>query len=326
MGRESGIQWTDATFNPWRGCTKVSPGCANCYAERQSHRNPAVLGKWGPGAPRVSAADSYWRQPELWCKQARRERRRIKVFCASLADVFDAEAPRQARNRLWSLITSTSGQIWGFDQGGLDWLILTKRPERIGDVLREDGVRPSFFHDNGCWVGVSVESQEFLRRFWSVRHWSRVPWISAEPLLGPLTMPEVLQECRWIVAGGESGPKARPLHPDWVRSIRDQCQAAAVPFFWKQWGEWMPADDSPMPEPEPKTVLQGTPGECTVMVRPGTTICWVDADGPVKIVGDDGRFTGDSPRGVCMARVGKAKAGRLLDGREWSEFPEVAHA
>lgn len=236
MAETSNIEWTDATFNPWRGCTKVSPGCANCYAEAMSARNPKVLGEWGPGAKRVEAAESYWKQPEAWYRKARKERRRLRVFCASLADVFDAEAPKAARRRLWSLITSTSGQLDGFDGGGLDWLLLTKRPERIGDVLREEGIHPRFFHDNRCWVGVSVESQEYLSRFWAVEHWSPVPWISAEPLLGPLNMPNVLESCKWVIVGGESGPRSRMCETGWIYSLIDQCRAAGVACFVKQLG------------------------------------------------------------------------------------------
>lgn len=243
---ETKIEWTATvvdgqvfpgfTFNPWRGCSKVSPGCDHCYAETLAARNPAVLGEWGPGARRVEAAESYWDLPRKWHRQAVQEGKRFKVFCASLADVFDKEAPVASRNRLWQVIASTSGYIDGFTRGGLDWLILTKRPGRIGDVLREDGVNVRFFQDNRCWVGVSVESQEYLKRFWAVRHWSPVPWISAEPLLGPLEMPEVLKECRWVVVGGESGPIARPCEEIWIRRLVNQCRDAAVPCFVKQFG------------------------------------------------------------------------------------------
>jgi protein gp37 len=314
MGATTEISWTHATFNAWRGCTKVSAGCAHCYAETLSHRNPAVLGEWGPGRPRVVASESYWRQPQRWHDEAVRAGERRRVFCASLADVFDSEAPVAARRRLWAMIQETSGYLNGFSRGGLDWLILTKRPERIGDVLREDKIRPSFFHDNRCWVGVSVESQEYLRRFWAVEHWSPVPWISAEPLLGPLLMPNLLswscacglvsfpeiprpdadpcRSCRgvwrrpplrWIVAGGESGRDARPMHPDWPRSIRDQCQAAGVPFHFKQNGEWASVSE---------------------VAGPGAHHHFAD--------------------GATVRRVGKKAAGRLLDGRTWDQFPAPA--
>jgi protein gp37 len=243
MAETTGITWCDSTFNPWRGCTKVSPGCDHCYAERDSHRNPKVLGEWGPGANRVEAAESYWSGPVKWCKEARRLGVRRRVFCASLADVFDAEAPVASRRRLWETITSTSGQLWGFEKGGLDWLLLTKRPERIGSVVREDGLSVSFFHHNRCWVGVSIESQEYIRRFWKVAHWSPVPWISAEPLLGPLEMPNVLDQgeeggrCKWVVVGGESGRQARRMAPEWAEGIIRQCAGAGVACFFKQAGE-----------------------------------------------------------------------------------------
>jgi protein gp37 len=141
---------------------------------------------------------------------------------------------------------------------------------------------------------VSVESQEYLRRFWKVAHWSPVPWISAEPLLGPLEMPNVLDQgpeggrCKWVVAGGESGSQARPMRPAWVRSIRDQCQAAGVAFFFKQWGEYLPGDDAL------------------------TLDLWGDHE--------------HVHAGQVMVKVGKKAAGDLLDGRQWQEFPEVKHA
>ncbi len=311
MGENSRIEWTDHTFNPWRGCTKISPGCAHCYAETGSHRNPAVLGEWGPGRPRVVASEAYWRKVDRWYQESRLADKRRRVFCASLADIFDAEAPRRERRRLWETIQRTSGYLRGFERGGLDWLLLTKRPERIGDVLREDGIRPGFFMDNRCWMGVSVESQEYTARIRAIEHWGYLTFVSAEPLLGEVLMPNwlawtcacgiesvpyapdpdtpVCQWCRgvwrrpaidWVIVGGESGTDASPMHPDWARSLRDQCVASRVPFFFKQWGEWVSVSE---------------------VAGPGVHHQFSD--------------------GATVRRVGKKLAGRILDGRTWDEFP-----
>lgn len=246
MGESSKIQWTDATFNPWRGCDKVSPGCANCYAEKLSHRNPAVLGEWGPGAARVPAAESYWRQPIKWNRDAEREGVRRRVFCLSLGDVFeDHEALPGLRRRLGALIIATPH---------LDWLLLTKRPERWREASRELWVR---FVDEAplppnVWLGTSVEDQQ--RADERIPHLLEAPaavrFLSMEPLLGPVDLAgngggnDYLGDrsdrdedgIAWIIIGGESGPGARPCEVAWIRGILAQCRAASVPAFCKQLG------------------------------------------------------------------------------------------
>jgi protein gp37 len=229
MGIDTGIQWCHHTFNPWRGCTKVSAGCANCYAETLSKRNPKVLGVWGDDGTRVIAAESYWRQPIAWDVAAEASGERRRVFCASLGDVFEDRTDLIApRCRLWKLIEATPN---------LDWLLLTKRPENVEGALRSE--RIGKWLPGNVWLGVSVEHQaaaeERVPRLKAIP--ARVRFLSIEPLIAPISfrMPELFG-IDWAIVGGESGPRARPFDLAWARSIRDQCRAAGVAFFLKQLG------------------------------------------------------------------------------------------
>lgn len=278
MGEGSHIQWTHHTFNPWRGCTHVSPGCEHCYAEALSKRNPATLGTWGANGERVMAAESYWRQPERWNRAAEKAGERHRVFCASLADVFE-DRPElwDPRVRLFSLIARTPH---------LDWLLLTKRPENakklIGGAAMWCDVDQGLHYDGfdlvdawpwpNVWLGTTVEDQR--------RADERIPvlldtpaavrFLSCEPLLGPVDLdvhlpaapngyhcergdhewsgPALTDPCiqcglerdrpyiDWLIVGGESGPKARPMDLAWARSLVEQGRAAGVATFVKQLG------------------------------------------------------------------------------------------
>ena len=211
------------TFNPWWGCTRVSPGCDHCYAERIDLR--AGGGHWGKGAPRRTFGEKYWARPLQWERAAARSGERARVLCASMADVFDAEAPEGALERLWALIRRTPH---------LDWLVLTKRPARI-----ERGLPPDWGSGYAnVWLGATVEDQTLAEQRVPVLLDvpARLRFLCCEPLLGPVDLSPWLPALDWLIAGGESGPSARPVHPDWVRGLRDQCLAAGVPFFFKQWG------------------------------------------------------------------------------------------
>jgi protein gp37 len=230
MATETLIQWTDHTFNPWRGCTKVSPGCTNCYAEKTSKRNPSVLGVWGPHGTRPAAAESYWREPLAWDRQAEQEGRRHRVFCASLADVFeDRQELVKPRQRLFDLIGRTPN---------LDWQLLTKRPGNLPDMV------PDSWIVDGCpdnvWMMTSVEDQDYAncRIPELLRIPARVRGLSVEPLLGRVDLiPWLDTGCiHWLIIGGESGPRARPCRLEWIETLVDQCARAAVPCFVKQIG------------------------------------------------------------------------------------------
>lgn len=310
----SKIEWCDHTFNPFIGCTKVSPGCQHCYAEAFAKRYGKA--EWGPTAQRVRTSDAYWRKPLTWNRKAEQEGRRYRVFCASLADVFeDRDEVNGWRISLLELIEQTHS---------LDWLLLTKRPENVNRLIEQAAGRSvgSFFERNPhVWLGTSVENQEQADK--RIPHLVSVPaltrFLSMEPLLGPVDLspwlgdPEWQQLSKskgvrvrqgplveWVIVGGESGPHARPMHPDWARSLRDQCEAAGVPFFFKQWGEWLPVF---CPTDADEVVA------CCNTYPNGK---WIDVDGSHKH-GSWGT--------VMVNRVGKTAAGRLLDGRTWDETP-----
>jgi protein gp37 len=238
--RSDGTLAPGYTFNPWRGCTKVSPGCTHCYAEATGKRNPRVLGEWGLRGRRAVAAESYWRRPLAWDRAAARAGERRRVFCASLADVFEErdelEGPRE---RLRALMSSTPH---------LDWLLLTKRPDFAARWIAGRRMPDNY------WLGVSVEDQERADEGVPILLRIRAPvrFLSVEPLLGPVDLrpwlwhlaipkhrgswpPERVRDF-WVIVGGESGPRARPCDPAWIRSIAEQCRSYGVPCFVKQLG------------------------------------------------------------------------------------------
>jgi protein gp37 len=255
MGQNSKIAWTHATFNAWRGCTKIDAACLNCYADKMSVRNPNVLGVWGPRGTRVVASESYWRQPLKWDAAAKAAGERRRVFCASLADVFEGPETMPlecvakigaARVRLFALIESTPS---------LDWLLLTKRPENMKLIL------PAKWLDEpqpNAWLGVTAGDP----KGWD----NRVPillntpaavrFVSVEPMLEaidctlscnhecayqePDTGAWVCQGCEetpaldLVICGCESGPRRRPMKTEWAISLRKQCFNDGIAFFMKQ--------------------------------------------------------------------------------------------
>lgn len=224
MGTESLISWTDHTFNPWIGCAHVHEGCRNCYAEHDfDHRYRKV--KWGVKGTRHRTTESNWKAPLRWDRKAQKAGVRYRVFCASLADVFEDRADLAPwRKDLFELIDRTTH---------LDWLVLSKRPENISRMW------PGGFRAH-VWLGTSVSDQytadQWVPRLLAHRHLTPVLFISAEPLLGPVALRAHLPYLDWAIVGGESGPKARPMQPDWARQVRDQCREHGVPFFFKQIG------------------------------------------------------------------------------------------
>jgi protein gp37 len=229
MGEHSKIEWTDDTFNPWIGCTKVSPGCDHCYAERDwDHRFHKV--KWGPHGERIRTTFDYWKGPLTWNRKAKAAGVRHRVFCASLADVFDNQVPEQWRSDLFDLIKATPE---------LDWLLLTKRPQNIAKMF------PAQWWPN-VWIGTTCEDQKHYDQRWPLLNAVRnvpVRFISYAPAIGPLYLDEPVD---WIICGGESGGGARMMNPQWARALRDQCAAANVPFFMKQMTGKKPIPDDLM--------------------------------------------------------------------------------
>ncbi len=243
MARDSRIEWTDHTFNPWWGCTKVSPACDHCYAEAWARR----LGQdiWGAGAPRRTLSDAYWQQPLRWDSAAEKAGRRERVFCASMADVFEwKKGLSEVRQRLWRLIEATPH---------LDWLLLTKRPHLVRRLAPWDNDWP-----HNVWLGTTIETQRLADK--RLPHLAdcaaRVRFLSCEPLLEGIDLSHWLERkaVHWVIAGGESGPGARPSDPLWFYALRDGCIAHRTPFHFKQWGDWAPLGSLP----EPRDVLWET--------------------------------------------------------------------
>jgi protein gp37 len=213
MGERSAIAWTDATFNPWWGCTKVSPACDHCYAETWAKR--VGKPKWGAGEPRRYFGDKHWNAPLKWTPR--------KVFCASMADVFDNEVEQEHRERLWALIRATPH---------LTWQLLTKRIGNAKAMLPADFSAETY---PNVWVGMTVVTQDEIDR--DIGKLREIPaavrWLSIEPQLEPIRIPDGVQ---WVVTGGESGSKARPYDISWARSIIEQCRIVGAAPFVKQLG------------------------------------------------------------------------------------------
>ena len=230
MGANSKIEWTTHTFNPWWGCTKVSEACKHCYAEAWAKRVGQNVS--GPKPERRLLSDNHWRQPLKWNRDAANAAERPRVFCASMADVFeDRDELIEHRDRLFDLIEATPK---------LDWLVLTKRPQNVARLARWTDNWP----DN-VWLGTTVELQaraeELLPYLEAIP--AKVRFISAEPLLGPLQIQKWLgSTIDWVITGGESGPHARPASPRWFSDLHAQCMKSEVAFHFKQWGDWGPGD------------------------------------------------------------------------------------
>lgn len=336
MSENSKIEWCDHTFNPWEGCQKVGPGCDHCYAETRNARfSGGTSANWGPGAPRRRTSAANWRKPLQW--NAAHDKffaeygRRQRVFCASLADVFDNAVPETWRWDLLRLIRNTPN---------LDWLLLTKRIGNARAMLNaaaaaalDDFVGAPTWEAapwTNVWLGATIVNQEEADRdipkLLAVP--ARVHFLSMEPLLGPVDLerpmpgpdldqgrgakicqPWMIQSgIDWVIAGGESGPYARMTHPDWPRSLRDQCAAAGVPFLFKQHGEWAPGSGD----------FGAGRFRTAAIARDG------------RVVGG-GFDVAEYPPGAnsvdgwaMVHRAGKRAAGRLLDGRAHDEFPRSA--
>lgn len=317
MSENSKIEWCDHTFNPFIGCTKVSPGCDNCYAEHlMDKRMHKVV--WGT-KDRLRTSAANWRKPLQWNKAHDEFKalhgRRQRVFCASLADVFDNAVDPAWRDDLWELIWQTPN---------LDWLLLTKRIGNVISMLPDkwgNGVVPYW---PNVWIGATIVNQEEAERDIPklLLVPARVRFLSMEPLLGAVTLQPhwlegeweqgVFPTIDWVIVGGESGAGARPMHPDWPRSLRDQCAAVETPFLFKQWGEFVvPEDGSQVCRVCGCTWNNACPGGC----------CWIEPD---LCSACEGMTPADGDRPVRYLRVGKRAAGRQLDGRTHDEFPRGA--
>jgi protein gp37 len=297
MGKTS-IEWTDASWNPIVGCTEVSPGCANCYAARlaatrlsgvPAYKDLAILNN---GKPRwlgnVAFLAERLEEPLHWRKPRR-------IFVCDMGDLFHESVDNELIDAVFGVMARC---------GQHTFQVLTKRPQRMQEFFSRprtySRIAWPFCH---VWLGVSVENQRFAdeRIPLLLQTPAAVRFISAEPLLGQVELWRscppakdgrwAIKQLDWVIAGGESGPHARPMHPDWARSLRDQCQAAGVPFFFKQWGAWAPWSDH----------FGKYPSRAKMRA-------WGNEEESLE---------------SAVIKVGKRAAGRTLDGREWNEFPGV---
>lgn len=323
MADGSAIEWTDATWQITTGCSVVSPGCTNCYAMQlagtrlRNHPSRAGLTQASKAGPVWTGAVRF---NEQWLDQPLRWKRPRRIFVSAHGDLFHEAIPDEWIDRVFAVMALAPKHTFQ---------LLTKRPERMREYvlgLSDGHWLPQRLQDAGAfipspnhpgdeteppewllpnvWLGVSVEDQQ--RADERIPHLLATPaavrFLSAEPLLGPVSLRWLPIDYKprqargesigeydaagglgWVIVGGESGPGARPMHPAWARSLRDQCAAAGVSFFFKQWGEWAPVDDYPSEIVE---------------------------EFDVRGLSEDG-----------VIRVGKSRAGRLLDGREHSEMP-----
>nr|WP_217908313.1 phage Gp37/Gp68 family protein [Burkholderia glumae] len=279
VGQDSRIEWTHHTFNPWWGCTRVSPACKYCYADSWAQR--LGLDLWGDAAGRRFFSDAHWREPYKWNKAAEAKGERRRVFCASMADLFeDRDELNPWRARLWPIIEETTS---------LDWLLLTKRPELVKSMVPWKRKWPS-----NIWLGTTAENQVWATE--RIPHLLKIParvrFVSCEPLLGPLNLQKWLSApgekkgLHWVIAGGESGSKARPMNPEWAESLRDQCLESGTAFHFKQWGHWGP--------------------ESAADRKAVQVVEMIDSN----------------HQPIVLYKLGKHATGRHLAGRTWDQFPE----
>lgn len=251
MAETTGINWVDSTFNAWIGCTRVDEACRNCYAEAQNSYRRWNGGTWGPGAPRKVMSDHYWKQPHTWNRKAIKAGVRQRVFCSSLADVFDDESPAGQRERLFETIRATPA---------LDWLLLTKRAHRIAERLPKDWGQGW----ENVWLGVTVGDAKGQSR---IAHLRPIPaavhFISVEPLIeavdvSALFAPGDAAARRWVIVGGESGHHCRPMNPAWARAVLSQTRAGGGAFWMKQLGG----------NPDPRHNIELFPADLRVREHP----------------------------------------------------------
>lgn len=323
MADKSKIEWTEATWNPIRGCSRTSPGCQNCYAEVIANRfkgdgqpYEGLIARTGQWNGKINFVDHLLDQPLRWGKPR-------MIFVNSMSDLFHESVTDEEIDEVFSVMALASHH---------NYQVLTKRARRMYDYFRNDNwidrvlrlaheartkykvplALDNLIHEGhfvgglpNVWLGVSVENQETAneRIPLLLQTPAAVRWISAEPLLGDIDLHKThdisaldgnMEVLDWVVVGGESGSNARPMHPLWARSLRDQCVNAGVSFFFKQWGSWVPAEVQ-----ESHITVRG---ECSFHTK-------------------DFAFLSND---VQMAHVGKKAAGRTLDGRTWDQYPRVS--
>ncbi|ORA57254.1 DUF5131 family protein [Mycobacteroides franklinii] len=325
MGDKTGIEWTDATWNPVTGCDKVSPGCDRCYAETFAERWRGTPGHYFENGFDVQLRPDKLNLPLRWTKPR-------KVFVNSMSDLFHDKVPDEYIARVFSVMACAERHTFQ---------LLTKRHGRMRSLLNSEAFRELVFKCQALelpgdvmgdywplpnvWLGVSAEDQKRadLRIPALLDTPAAVRFVSAEPLLGPINLhtdsieaasPFWGSRLDWVIVGGESGPGARPMHPNWARSLRDQCVEASVPFLFKQRGEW----------------TWNEPGGFRLPSKPLTDRVAVMHPAGMTALSKDNPFDpfglGHPNWATRIERVGKKRAGRELDGRVWDQYPEAVQS
>lgn len=342
------IEWAEETWSPITGCTKISEGCKNCYAERMAKRLANIEGSgYDKDDPfKVTYHPERLDQPLKWKKPRR-------IFVCSMGDLFHEDVPFWKVDEVFAIMQKADHHIY---------MVLTKRPRRMHKYFTEwlegenrfinlegayrdmkiDPPRVTCFPFHNVWLGVTVENQAAAdeRIPWLLKTPAEVRFVSVEPMLGPVNLEPYLQYppmtenykmtfglnefkgLDWVICGGESGPHARPMHPDWARGLRDQCQVAGVPFFFKQWGEW---GIDPQEGIHWQYSLNNLENGIDYSEHYGKLEWWTCASSTEKKKRGNRTPVAYDQEGnaTVLKRVGKKAAGRLLDWREWNEWPEV---
>ena len=317
MSDKSSIEWTDASWNPLRGqnarhtCARISPGCDNCYAATMTRRGLGGTAAIDYG--RGETPNDPSRLDEKALMQPHRWKEPRRIFVCSMTDIAGSWVQCEWFHAMWTVMAETPRHTYQ---------VLTKRPSRLKQLIewfQEDAHGFGPYPLPNVWIGTSIESDAYT---WRGNVLRAIPaaarWISAEPLLGPLDSLD-LAGIDWLVAGGESGPGARPMHPDWARDLRDRCQASGTAFHFKQWGAWLPGQNDPHPAQSWGIVhWQDGVWKPRQPKLPEAYVTW-NADGEMRT-----GFRPPTPVAAFAIRVGKKAAGRLLDGRTWDDYPTVA--
>jgi len=291
------IEWCEESWNPVTGCTKISEGCKNCYAERMAKRLAGRFGYPKDDPFKISINTGKLNQPLHWKKPK-------MIFVCSMGDLFHTDVPKWFLDRIFDRIFYDGISHHKF-------LILTKRPQNMYDYFKELNLDIP----ENVWLGVSVENQKTADERIPIllQIPAKIRFVSIEPMLESINLKieqtyetagtmanrffkQIPKGLDWIIVGGESGHNARPMHPDWVRKIRDNCIQTGTPFFFKQWGKWMPAKE------EFPGLCRGQNQETYSLIGSLRNIKRIDKE-------------------TLILPVGKKEAGRLLDGREWNQYP-----
>jgi len=291
MSLNTSIEWTDHSLNLWWGCVKVSPGCKFCYADTLDNRYNHDDRHWGPSSSR-KLVRSWKKNLNDMRKSAIANNRRETVFVMSMGDIFEDDQPLSNNHDTnWKTINDVREEFFGMvdDYPELIFLLLTKRPGNMMEMVPSMWLIDAW--PDNVWIGASIVNQAEVKE--KMEHISEflmeIPvFVSAEPLLDPIEFGETLSYVSWVIVGGESGQKARPMNPDWARNLRDECLAAGIPFHFKQWGENYPIEGT-------EVMAEAISGEPIVVKK------------------------------LTFEKRGKHNAGNVLDGKRHLGFPESFH-